>query len=58
MIDNPHCLREVVAETGAHGTHEGAESLLNEFAGPLDRYAEEFGRALQQGPVTNIEHRV
>ena len=58
MIDNPHCLREVVAETGAHGTHEGAESLLKEFAGPLDRYAEEFGRALQKGPVTHIEHRV
>lgn len=57
MIDNPHVLREIVAETGAHGTHEGAESLIKEFAEPLDRYAAEFGEALKNGPVVNIEHR-
>jgi MoaA/NifB/PqqE/SkfB family radical SAM enzyme len=57
MIDNPHVLREIVAETGAHGTHEGAESLIHEFAAPLDRYAAELGEALKNGPVVNIEHR-
>jgi len=58
MIDNPAVLREVVRETGAHGTHEGAESLITDFADALDKYAEEFGEALKNGPVVNISHRV
>jgi len=58
MIDNPSVLRDVVAQTGARGTHEGAESLIHEFAAPLDQYAEEFGKALRNGPVCHIAHRV
>jgi hypothetical protein len=58
MIDNPSALREVVADTGARGTHEGAENLIHELAAPLDRYATNFGEALRNGPVCNIVHRV
>lgn len=58
MIDNPGVLREVVAKTGARGTHEGADTLIHEFAPSLDQYAEEFGKALAHGPVCNIAHRV
>jgi len=52
MIDNPYILREVVAKTGAYGTHPGATTMINEFAPMLDKYAEEFGEALKNGPVT------
>jgi MoaA/NifB/PqqE/SkfB family radical SAM enzyme len=59
MIDNPHVLREVCAETGARGTHPGAESLLDDYADALDAYAEAFGRAVQDhGPVTTFKHHV
>jgi len=40
IIDHPHVLREIVARTGAHPTHPGAESILKEMAADLDRYAE------------------
>jgi len=52
MIDNPRILREVVAKTGARGTHPGATTLLNEFAPALDKYSEAFAEALKNGPVT------
>jgi len=52
MIDNPHILREVVAKTGAYGTHPGATTMINEFAPMLDKYAEEFGEALKNAPVS------
>jgi len=58
MIDNPSVLREVVKETGARPTHKGAESLLTDFADALDKYAEDFGKALEKGPVVDIKHRV
>jgi hypothetical protein len=47
LIDSPHVLREVVAATNARGTHPEAESLLDEFAPALDRYAREFGEVLK-----------
>lgn len=55
MIDNPQVLREVVAKTGAHGTHPGATTMVNEFAQALDKYAEEFGEALKNGPVSKYK---
>jgi len=59
MIDNPHVLREVVAETGARGTHAGADSLIHEYADALDDYAGAFGRAVEDhGPVTEFRHHV
>ena len=44
IIDHPETLREVVAEHGAHPTHEGAETLITEMADYLDRYAVEYGK--------------
>ena len=58
VIDNPHQLRELVAETGAHGTHPGAESLITDFADRLDQYAAEFGEALKDGPVSTFKTTV
>jgi hypothetical protein len=43
IIDNPEVLREVVEEVGAYPSHEGAESIITEFADQLDRYAKEYG---------------
>ncbi len=55
MIDNPHNLREVVAKTGARATHEGAETMITDFADPLDAYARAFGEVLKDGPVTQYK---
>lgn len=55
MIDNPQALREVLRATGARPTHPGAETLVEDYAQALDAYAEAFGRALAQGPVTKLE---
>lgn len=55
MIDNPEVLREVVAATDARPTHEGAETLVGEYAEALDAYAEAFGQALTHGPVTKLD---
>jgi len=35
-------LRDIVAETGAYATHEGAETIAGCLAKPLDEYAEEY----------------
>jgi MoaA/NifB/PqqE/SkfB family radical SAM enzyme len=45
IIDNPEVLREVVQEVGAYPSHEGAESIITEFANQLDKYAQEYGEA-------------
>ena len=42
IIDNPHILRDIVAETGAYATHEGAETIIGCLAGPLDEYADKY----------------
>jgi MoaA/NifB/PqqE/SkfB family radical SAM enzyme len=42
IIDNPQVLRDIVAETGAHPTHEGAETIITTLAKPLDEYAAEW----------------
>jgi MoaA/NifB/PqqE/SkfB family radical SAM enzyme len=40
IIDVPQALREIVKESGAHGTHEGAETVLEgEIGAYLDRRA-------------------
>jgi MoaA/NifB/PqqE/SkfB family radical SAM enzyme len=44
IIDNPEILREVVEETGAYPSHEGADSIIADFAPQLDKYAQEYGR--------------
>jgi MoaA/NifB/PqqE/SkfB family radical SAM enzyme len=44
LIDNPHHSREIVEETGAHPTHPGAETLLQDLAPEIDEYAAEVDR--------------
>ncbi len=43
IIDNPHVLREAVAEGKAHPTHPGAESIITTLAPALDEYARQYG---------------
>jgi MoaA/NifB/PqqE/SkfB family radical SAM enzyme len=42
IIDNPGVLREVVKEGQAYPTHAGAETIINEMAPFLDKYAAEY----------------
>jgi MoaA/NifB/PqqE/SkfB family radical SAM enzyme len=44
IIDNPYILRDIVAETGAYPTHEGAETIISCLARPLDKYASDYKR--------------
>lgn len=44
IIDNPNVLRDIVAESGAHPTHPGAETIITDLAGSLDKYADEYGK--------------
>lgn len=43
IIDNPHVMREIIAETNPHFTHPGAEEIYTTLSGDMDRYAERFG---------------
>jgi MoaA/NifB/PqqE/SkfB family radical SAM enzyme len=43
IIDNPHVLREAVAEGKAHPTHPGAESIITTLAPSIDKYAKAYG---------------
>jgi len=42
FLDNPWVLRDIVAETNAYPTHEGAETLITDLADSLDKYAAEY----------------
>lgn len=44
IIDHPHILREVVAESGARSTDGGGESLLVKHAAALDAYAQAYAK--------------
>ncbi|HHY93468.1 MAG TPA: radical SAM protein [Firmicutes bacterium] len=45
IIDNPQALRDIVAESGAHPTHAGAETVLSgSIAAHLDRVSSEWER--------------
>lgn len=39
LIDNPHHSREIMEKTGAHPTHPGADTMLNELVPQIDAYA-------------------
>lgn len=39
IIDNPHVLREAVAEGGARPSHPGAETIITDLAPEIDAYA-------------------
>ena len=47
LIDNPDQSREILAETGAQPTHEGAESLVTELCGALDEYSAGVARVYE-----------
>jgi MoaA/NifB/PqqE/SkfB family radical SAM enzyme len=47
LIDNPDQSREIMAETGAQPTHEGAESLVTELCGALDEYSAGVARVYE-----------
>ncbi len=42
FLDNPWVLRDIVAETNAYPTHEGAGTLITDLADSLDKYAAEY----------------
>jgi len=42
IIDVPEVLREVVAVSGAHPTHVGADAVIHELAHDMDRYSESY----------------
>jgi MoaA/NifB/PqqE/SkfB family radical SAM enzyme len=44
IIDNPHVMREVIAETKPYFTHPGAEEIYTTKNGAMDEYANRFGR--------------
>lgn len=44
IIDNPHVMREIIAEIGPYFTHPGAEEIYTVKSKELDVYAERFGR--------------
>ncbi len=44
LIDNPDQSREIMALTGAHPTHPGAETLFTELRASIDEYAAEVDR--------------
>lgn len=44
IIDNPHVLRDIVAETGSYATHSGAEGIVTNLAKQLDAYSCDYGK--------------
>jgi len=46
IIDSPWILREIVAKTGAHPTHDGADDVITKFSNILDEYAKNIRRVL------------
>ncbi|MBN2073766.1 MAG: radical SAM protein, partial [Actinobacteria bacterium] len=55
IIDNPHVLRDIVAETGAYPTHDGAETIIGCLARPLDEYAEKYASIVD--PIWEKEYK-
>jgi len=58
IIDNPHILREVVEEGGAHPTHPGSESIITTLAPALDDYAERYGEIADRSWEREYEDKV
>ena len=51
VIDNPHCLRDVVKKTHPYPTHEGAEFIIENSAlvDHLDNYSKGLVSSLGKG---------
>jgi len=43
MLENPQLLRQMVEETGAHGTNDESEETVDELCGKCDDYAAAWG---------------
>ena len=43
IIDNPHIMRELVAEVNPYFTHPGAEEIYMEKKELMDEYAKRYG---------------
>lgn len=48
IIDNPSALREIVRKYKPRPTHEGAESIVNEYAKFLDDYSKRYGEIAEK----------
>lgn len=48
VIDNPQIFRQILQEIRPRGTQPQAENLLTELAPFLDKYAQEYGRLLDE----------
>ncbi len=42
VIDNPEILRDAVTSSGAHPTHPGAETIVDEFAVGMNQYSSAY----------------
>jgi len=56
IIDNPQVLRDIVKETGAYPTHEGAETIIGCLADPLDKYSQEYKELADKAWETEYDH--
>jgi MoaA/NifB/PqqE/SkfB family radical SAM enzyme len=57
IIDNPHILREAVAEGGAHPTHPGSESIITSLAPAIDEYAKAYGEVANRAWGEEYENK-
>ncbi len=55
LHDHPEVLREVVASSGAHPTHPGAEEVITKFADKMDKYAQEWAKVAD--PIWEKEYK-
>ena len=54
IIDYPQVLRDIVAEGGAKPSHPGAETVICQMCGDLDRYSEAYAQVAD--PVWEEEY--
>lgn len=55
-IDNPQCAREIMAASGAHPTHDGADVMLTDLQDKLDQYAHDASRVFD--PIWSCSHGI
>ncbi|MDD3777214.1 MAG: radical SAM protein [Actinomycetota bacterium] len=55
IIDNPQVLRDIVAESGAYATHDGAETIITDLAKELDQYSEDYKKVADKAWAEEYE---
>jgi len=58
IIDNPHILREAVAEGGAHPTHPGSDSIITTLGPAIDDYANSYGAVADRAWEKEYENKI